>query len=86
MLDVHKIINEQGILDIVHPNMAELSRTDNTMFAMVRRSGLGATMRLYNGCKPMDIGRRFNKEKQSIGYTDHEREVSEKKMYVKEKT
>ena len=74
MLDIHKIINEQGVLDIVHPNMAELSRTDNTMFAMVRRSGLGASdASVYMGVNQWISVEDLIKEKQSIGYTDHER-------------
>ena len=79
MLTIHKMIDEQGILNIAHPNMAELSRTDNVSFAMVRRSGLGASdASVYMGVNQWTTVEDLIKEKQSIGYTDHEREVSEK--------
>lgn len=86
MLDIHSVINEQGILDIAHPNMAELSKTDNAMFAMVRRSGLGASdASVYMGVNQWISVEDLIKEKQSIGYTDHEREVSEKENVRKGK-
>ena len=40
---IAQIIQQQGILDVVHPNMAALFHEDPTSFTLARRVGLGAS-------------------------------------------
>jgi hypothetical protein len=78
-MTVEKVIAEQKILDIAYPNMAYLSKHDQTSFAMVRRSGLGASdAAVYLGVNPFTTVDQLVEEKQSIGLTPHEIEVGNK--------
>jgi hypothetical protein len=86
MNQLEELITRQGILDVVHPNMAQLSDEDNAAFAMVRRSGLGASdSSVYLGVNQWTSIDQLIEEKKSIGYTAHEKEVSEKENVRKGK-
>ena len=81
---IETVIEQQGILDIVHPNMAELSQTDQAMFAMTRRSGLGASdAAVYMGVNKWTTVEDLIQEKLSVGLTPHEIEVGEKEVVRK---
>lgn len=85
-MTIEHVIEQQGILDIVHPDMAQLSSSDNAAFAMVRRSGLGASdASIYLGVNMWVTVDELIEEKLSIGYTAHEKEVSEKENVRKGK-
>jgi hypothetical protein len=81
---IEELIAQQRILDVVHNNMAELSRTDQAMFAMVRRSGLGASdASVYMGVNQWTTVEDLIAEKRSIGLTDKEIEVGNKEVVRK---
>lgn len=64
--------------------MAELSKTDQASFAMVRRSGLGASdAAVYMGVNQWTTLEDLIAEKQSIGLTDKEIEVGNKEVVRK---
>ena len=73
------LIQSKGILEIVHPNMSLLNITDQAAFAMVRRSGLGASdSSVILGVNQWTTLQDLIEEKKSIGLTDHEIEVGNK--------
>ena len=68
----------------MHPSMSELSKTDQAMFAMVRRSGLGASdASVYMGVNQWTTVEDLIAEKRSIGLTDKELEVGNKEVVRK---
>jgi predicted phage-related endonuclease len=72
-MNVEEMILKQGVLAIVHQNMAELSQSDQAMFAMLRRSGLGASnAAVYMGVNKWTKLEDLIEEKKSIGLTEHE--------------
>lgn len=78
------ILANSSILEIVHPNMAELSRTDKAMFAMTRRSGLGASdASVILGVNKWTSIEALIEEKTSIGLTESELAVGEKEVVRK---
>ena len=77
-------ILEQGILEVVHPNMADLIDTNPTLFAMTRRSGLGASdASVYLGVNKWNTVQQLIEEKRSIGLTEHELDVGNKEVVRK---
>ena len=84
MKTIEELIQEQGLLEVVHPSMSELNKTDQAMFAMVRRSGLGASdASVYMGVNQWTTLEDLIAEKRSIGLTDKELEVGNKEVVRK---
>lgn len=70
---------KNDILEVVHPNMAELSKNDKEQFAMLRRNGLGASdASVYLGVNIWNTVDSLIEEKLSVGLTDKEIEVGNK--------
>jgi predicted phage-related endonuclease len=78
-MTIEQSILNQGILEVVHDDMALLSKVDQAAFAMVRRSGLGASdSSVVLGVNQWTSLEDLIEEKKSIGLTDHEIEVGNK--------
>ena len=77
------IINN-NVLEIVHPNMAELSKTDNAQFAILRRNGLGASdSAIYLGVNKWKTVDELIAEKCATELTEEEIAVGEKEVVRK---
>lgn len=81
---IETIIQAQGILEIVHPNMSEVNTKDPVAFTMLRRGGLGASdASTYLGVNLYTTLDELIAEKRSIEYTEREREIGEKETVRK---
>lgn len=79
-----EIIEAMGILDVAHEDMASLSTQDQAAFAMVRRSGLGASdSSIYLGVNKWKTVDDLIRDKRSIGLTPEEIEVGNKEVVRK---
>lgn len=73
-----------NLLEVVHPNMAELSRTDQKQFALLRRVGLGASdSSVYMGVNIWTTVEQLIEQKLSKIITPEEIAIGEKSVVRK---
>jgi predicted phage-related endonuclease len=76
---IEHVIQAQGILEVVHPNMSALFKQSQEDYAMIRRTGLGATdAAIYLGVNPFTNVEDLIKQKRTTYYTDEEKAIAEK--------
>ena len=76
---IETLIARQERLLIAHDDMARLSQEDNAAFAMVRRSGFGASdSSILLGVNPWKTTTDLIKEKRTVGITDEEIAIGNK--------
>lgn len=76
---IEQEILQQEILEVVYPDMAELSRHDKQAFTLLRRNGLGASdASVYMGVNLYTSLSKLIEQKRAIGITDEEIAIGKK--------
>lgn len=75
---IQELIEKQGNLSVVHPNMSYLFETDQAAYSLIRRTGLGASdASVYMGVNLYTKLEDLIEEKRSLVYTDKEKAIAQ---------